>query len=192
VPRRQYVRAACTAPPACRAHAPCRHVCLSALALPRPAGPPRARGRRKHKRYLAGKLASWLLASPVARPLRSSSSASRCRGPARAPRLPGCRVPRRARARPVKRTRPGRRSGRANYWGRPGYAQALRRRGTGYVCSYRATHPQWPGRATLPRAATCLTDAAMPPSLGLASTAGGALACWHAHLCQLRGAEGAG
>lgn len=123
------------------------------LALPRPAGPPRARGRRKHKRYLAGKLASWLLASPVARSLRSSSSASRCRGPARAPRLPGCRVPRRARARPAKRTRPGQLLG----------LVGLRRRRSGgrryddevpgtCLCSYRATHvpptgPQWPGRA---------------------------------------------
>jgi hypothetical protein len=77
----------------------------------------------------------------------------------------------------VKKPRSGRRSGRTNYWGRPCYtgtgAQALRRRGTnytGYVCSYRATHPHWPGRQPCRELPPALLLLLLPPSLAASTT----------------------
>lgn len=133
------------------------------LALPRPAGPPRARGRRKHKRYLAGKLASWLLASPVAS--RQSPAPFDRPRPLRAAVAPHARLDclaaecraARERAQPKGRGPAGVVDGPIIGAGRATQAsirrQALRRRGTGYVCSYRATHV--PPTVARPRAQPC-------------------------------------
>jgi hypothetical protein len=128
---------------------------------------------------------------PAARPTagagtgRSAAPAGWPRSAAASPRPSALQWPR-TYARPgsarlagsrVKKPRSGRRSGRTNYWGRPCYtgtgAQALRRRGTnytGYVCSYRATHPHWPGRQPCRELPPALLLLLLPPSLAASTT----------------------
>lgn len=145
--RRRYVRAAC------------RRVFLDTCLPP---GPPRARGPAEALPPPAGlgplrPRPGPALRAAVAPHVRPGSA-----------RLAGCRV---------KKPRSGRRSGRTNYWGRPCYtgtgAQALRRRGTnytGYVCSYRATHPHWPGRQPCRELPPALLLLLLPPSLAASTT----------------------